>query len=233
LTACSLYTPKLYTLTADPLHGVFYLRTQRGEEERQQRRHSEGKKSQLLPSLTGVISFSHCASPLQGQRSRGYGSISKHQLHISSSPSIHPHYTSNSSSSQQPPTVMDSRFNERPCLSPALSFWLVVSFFLYTHTHTHTHIHTHTLSLTASNMHLQRSSLHIKYNARRGEIKIKKASLSNVESIYSSLWNTPFNRWEYFFLSRRCFFPPSILGEKSSVHRGQHRESYQWQRRDE
>ena len=82
---------------------------------------------------------------------RGCGSIPLHQLYISpcsSSPSasssIHPDYTSNGSSSQQPPTVMELCLNEQQCLSTPPFFSPSVFFFLSLITHKHTHTHTHT-----------------------------------------------------------------------------------------
>lgn len=75
----------------------------------------------LLPSLTGVITFAFCPS-LLGERlcfnliaSAVYTPPCSWSLSLFSS--IHPDYTSNGSSSQQPPTVMELCLNEHPCPS--------------------------------------------------------------------------------------------------------------------
>ena len=81
----------------------------------------------------------------------GCGSIPLHQLYISpcssslsASSSIHPDYTSNGSSSQQPPTVMELCLNEQQCLSTPPFFSPSVFFFHSLNTHTLNHTHTHT-----------------------------------------------------------------------------------------
>lgn len=86
----------------------------------------------------------------------GYGSITQHQLYISScsSPlssfsSIHPDYTSNGSSSQQPPTVMELCLNEQPCLSTPPFFPLLLS------PPPSLKMHAHTFAV--SNFHLQKA----------------------------------------------------------------------------
>lgn len=124
----------------------------------------------------------------------GYGSITQHQLYISScsSPlssfsSIHPDYTSNGSSSQQPPTVMELCLNEQPCLSTPPFFPLLLS-------PPSLKMHAHTFAV--SNFHLQKavctlnSPMHsTPLGHMRGEKKKnrrKKALLSNfqIQSIY-------------------------------------------------
>ena len=66
-------------------------------------------------------------------------------LSLSSSSSIHPDYTSNGSSSQQPPTVMELCLNEQPCLHFSLFLSSLFSLFL-------TLMHT----LNSSHFHLQK-----------------------------------------------------------------------------
>lgn len=93
----------------------------------------------LLPAVTGVISFPDSPFPYLGELwVIGYGSITQdplaHSL-LSLFSSIHPDYTSNGFSSQQPPTVMELCLNEQLCLSTSPLFSLSLLFLSFlTHT---------------------------------------------------------------------------------------------------
>lgn len=96
----------------------------------------------LLPSLTGVITFAFSPS-LLGERlcfniiaSAVYIPLCSWSLSLFSS--IHPDYTSNGSSSQQPPTVMELCLNEHPCPSTPPLFSPSV-FFVFPSLNTHSY----------------------------------------------------------------------------------------------
>lgn len=114
--------------------------TKRQKEKEKKSRCKKASVTLLLPSVTGVCSLSWSPS-CRMLWVIGDASITPHQLYISScsfclysSSSIHSDYTSNGSSSQQPPTVMELCLNEQPCLP----FSLLLSFFFSSPLLTHT-----------------------------------------------------------------------------------------------
>lgn len=137
--------------TVNPLWGpFFFLEIRKKRHTRiwksfKRKRGGEGMKAGLrprqwrhyYPTATGVASLPR-QSPSPSRRG-GYGSRATAQSHSisctsplahslpSSSTSIHPDYTSNGTSSQQPPTVMELCLNEQSCLSASPLFSLSAS----------------------------------------------------------------------------------------------------------